>query len=142
MDYLVYVEHNAENLQFYLWYKSYVRRFNELPEKEKALSPEWIPETQDVPNLSKDSDQEAKKVKRNTIAAMMEIGSDANAVVAFSDEKDLLSARHASVIKDNASVMAPSIADSAKTLTNSEVTAQAGLKWQPCTSYSFTPSSR
>lgn len=41
MNYLKYVEHSAENLQFYLWYRDYVERFDKLPSPEKALSPEW-----------------------------------------------------------------------------------------------------
>ncbi|CAD0109323.1 unnamed protein product [Aureobasidium uvarum] len=36
-----YIEHSAENLQFYLWYRDYVERFDKLPASEKALSPEW-----------------------------------------------------------------------------------------------------
>ena len=40
MKYLVYIEHCAENLQFYLWYKDYVKRFGQLPKSEQALSPE------------------------------------------------------------------------------------------------------
>ncbi|RMD42656.1 hypothetical protein DV735_g2471, partial [Chaetothyriales sp. CBS 134920] len=41
MDFLVYIEHSAENLQFYLWYRDYVRRFFQLPEHLQKLSPEW-----------------------------------------------------------------------------------------------------
>jgi len=41
--YLLHVEHCAENLQFFLWYKDYVKRFDTLPESEKALAPEYRP---------------------------------------------------------------------------------------------------
>jgi hypothetical protein len=41
MDFLKYVEHSAENLQFFLWFKDYTKRFDQLPESESALSPEW-----------------------------------------------------------------------------------------------------
>jgi hypothetical protein len=41
MNFLKYIELSAENLQFFLWYRDYSKRFNELPESEKALSPEW-----------------------------------------------------------------------------------------------------
>jgi hypothetical protein len=44
MNYLIYVEHAAENLQFYLWLRDYTRRFAELPPSEAALSPEWVAE--------------------------------------------------------------------------------------------------
>ena len=42
MDYLIYVSHDAENLQFYLWLQDYTKRFDVLPSLEKSLSPEWI----------------------------------------------------------------------------------------------------
>ncbi|KAJ8106666.1 hypothetical protein OPT61_g9388 [Boeremia exigua] len=41
MNFLKYIELSAENLQFFLWYRDYSKRFNELPQSEKALSPEW-----------------------------------------------------------------------------------------------------
>lgn len=44
MDFLKYIEHDAENLQFFLWYKDYVKRFFALPEHEQRLSPEWTAE--------------------------------------------------------------------------------------------------
>jgi hypothetical protein len=138
MDYLVYIEHNAENLQFYLWYKDYVRRFNALPENEKKLSPEWTPEKAEVPNLVKDPETQTKnKTKRETISAMMEIGYDPKEPTLFGDGRMTLApARAVSIIKDNGSTVAPSITFSLATAPSAaEVTAQAGLKWQPCTMY-------
>jgi hypothetical protein len=41
LNYLKYHEHTAENLQFFLWYQDYVKRFNELPVSERNLAPEW-----------------------------------------------------------------------------------------------------
>ncbi|WPG97622.1 Hypothetical protein R9X50_00040200 [Acrodontium crateriforme] len=41
MNYLKYIEHSAENLQFFLWFKDYSDRFGKLPENEKSLAPEW-----------------------------------------------------------------------------------------------------
>lgn len=41
MNYLKYIELAAENLQFFLWYKDYVKRFGALAQSEKDLSPEW-----------------------------------------------------------------------------------------------------
>ncbi|KAH8153560.1 uncharacterized protein LAJ45_02373 [Morchella importuna] len=46
MRYLTYVEHSAENLQFYLWLRDYSARFEALPDNEKALSPEIAPYSQ------------------------------------------------------------------------------------------------
>lgn len=44
MNYLVYIEHAAENLQFFLWYRDYSKRFSELPLNEQVLAPEWTVE--------------------------------------------------------------------------------------------------
>ncbi|KAL6721921.1 hypothetical protein ACLMJK_001026 [Lecanora helva] len=44
MNYLVYIEHAAENLQFYLWYRDYSKRFSELPPTESSLAPTWSAE--------------------------------------------------------------------------------------------------
>lgn len=41
MNYLIYIEHAAENLQFFLWHRDYTRRFSTLPENEQRLAPEW-----------------------------------------------------------------------------------------------------
>jgi hypothetical protein len=43
LDYVKYIEHSEENLQFYLWYKSYEARFELLSSSEKILVPEWTP---------------------------------------------------------------------------------------------------
>ena len=44
MNYLIYIEHAAENLQFFLWYRDYTKRFFELPSKEASLAPIWSAE--------------------------------------------------------------------------------------------------
>jgi hypothetical protein len=41
MNYLLYIERTAEHLQFFLWYRGYIERFEALKSHEKALSPEW-----------------------------------------------------------------------------------------------------
>ena len=41
MNYLIYIERAAENLQFFLWYRDYSKRFFELSSNEQALAPEW-----------------------------------------------------------------------------------------------------
>jgi hypothetical protein len=52
MEFLKYVEHSAENLQFYLWFKDYVKRFEDLPTGERNLSPEWTPAQEDADNAA------------------------------------------------------------------------------------------
>ena len=41
MDYLVYVSHDAENLQFWLWLQDYTKRFYAAPKSDQLLSPPW-----------------------------------------------------------------------------------------------------
>lgn len=41
LNYLKYIEHSAENLQFYLWFQDYSARFEKLPKSEQVLSPVW-----------------------------------------------------------------------------------------------------
>lgn len=46
MNYLIYIEHSAENLQFFLWYRSYVSRFEGADTIDLVLAPEWTQEMQ------------------------------------------------------------------------------------------------
>jgi hypothetical protein len=130
MDYLVYVEYNAENLQFILWYRDYVRRFEALSVKEKALSPEWVPDVKDTPNLVDDPEKEEKRRRRReTVNPLDEY--DTRGVIVFSDDTDVPGSpptRHASILGR----AAPSIAPSTVAPSVAEATSQAGLKWQPC----------
>ena len=52
MDYLLYVSHTAENLQFYLWLQDYRQRFNQASRYEQALSPPWTEEMLSQQGLS------------------------------------------------------------------------------------------
>lgn len=52
MNYLIYIEHAAENLQFWLWYRNYAERFAELPANERNLAPEWTVEQAEAEALA------------------------------------------------------------------------------------------
>lgn len=41
MNYMLYIEHSAENLKFFLWLRDYTARFHKLKDYRKALAPEW-----------------------------------------------------------------------------------------------------
>lgn len=41
MNYLLYIEHSAENLQFFLWLRDYTQRFRTAATSDLALAPEW-----------------------------------------------------------------------------------------------------
>ncbi|KUI61933.1 hypothetical protein VP1G_09087 [Cytospora mali] len=47
MNYLIYIEHSAENLQFFLWHRDYNSRFNSANTSDLALAPEWTKEQQE-----------------------------------------------------------------------------------------------
>lgn len=74
MDFLVYIEHDAENLQFYLWYRDYVKRWSELPEREQALAPLWTSEQ--AQQARNEAMTEKSKKVNNPVAAQVFKGTD------------------------------------------------------------------
>ena len=60
-EYLGYVSHDAENLQFFLWFEDYSRRFIAASKSEQALSPPWYKAEVPRPH-SNDSNQTAATV--------------------------------------------------------------------------------
>ena len=48
MNYLKYIEHDAENLQFFLWARAYQAKFERLPASERNLSPDWTDSQSEV----------------------------------------------------------------------------------------------
>ncbi|KAI8077959.1 uncharacterized protein B0P05DRAFT_543497 [Gilbertella persicaria] len=69
--YLLNKEHSGENLDFYFWYLDYCKRFNKLPEHEKAKSPP--PKERATPasyNLPLDT-LKKRKQRRNTNPLMI-----------------------------------------------------------------------
>ena len=67
VNYLKYIELSSENIHFYLWFQDYAKRFNRLPDNEKALSPPWQPVVNDLsikgPDLSRQNDDFLADVK-------------------------------------------------------------------------------
>jgi hypothetical protein len=122
MDYLIYVERNAENLQFYLWYIDYVRRWNELPAKDRALSPEWQPEPVEILNLVKEKDRRSRPI--SSINSPLQTNFE-NAISEEFEGKGIKSDGCSFITASARGSVAPTVA---------EINAQAGLKWQPCVS--------
>ncbi|KAI1499993.1 hypothetical protein F5X99DRAFT_430067 [Biscogniauxia marginata] len=75
MNYLIYIEHSAENLQFFIWYRDYVKRFNEATATDIALALEWTRamEEETVARIQKDA---ADKRKKDHPAASIFKGTD------------------------------------------------------------------
>ncbi|KAF5512481.1 hypothetical protein CGCA056_v012567 [Colletotrichum aenigma] len=63
MNYLVYIELAAENLQFFLWHRDYTKRFQEAKTSDLALAPEWTTaqENEVLQRLFKDKSQRMRK---------------------------------------------------------------------------------
>lgn len=83
MNYLKYIEHAAENLQFFLWHRDYTKRFNELPESERALSPEWTLAQVEAEALATQTQGRQKKLSP-TAAAVFK-GTDFDSTVKVSE---------------------------------------------------------
>jgi hypothetical protein len=66
MNYLIYVERSAENLQFFLWYRDYERRFADAKTADLALAPEWTQTMEDeaVARIKKDHAEKARKAPK------------------------------------------------------------------------------
>jgi hypothetical protein len=75
INYLIYVEHSAENLQFFLWYKDYIKRFESANTADIALAPEWTPAMQ-VETMAKLRKANLEKTRRDEGAADMFKGTD------------------------------------------------------------------
>jgi hypothetical protein len=69
MDFLKYIEYDPENLQFFLWYKDYVKRFFQMPEHEQKLAPEWTPEQAQAEKKAMESEK-PKKAAIDTTAGL------------------------------------------------------------------------
>lgn len=71
MNYLKYIEHAAENLQFWLWFRDYAKRFSDLPESERCLAPEWTAEQAEAENVVNQGTPPAmKNLSPETLAAL------------------------------------------------------------------------
>ncbi|KAI1478268.1 hypothetical protein F4774DRAFT_419560 [Daldinia eschscholtzii] len=75
MNYLIYIEHSAENLQFFLWYRDYVKRFKEASTLDTKLSPEWTQAMEDATTAKIQKDV-VEKMRREPKAVAMFKGTD------------------------------------------------------------------
>jgi len=72
MDYLVYVEYEAETLQFFLWYCDYIKRWMELSPKQKAMAPKWDPENKRPVTSHSRNGSLREKAKMGTILDILD----------------------------------------------------------------------
>lgn len=149
MNYLKYIEHAAENLQFYLWLRQYTAKFEALPESEKKLSPEWTMTQAESEKIAMEQTGRMK-VSADTAAALKGTGFDSTPRVNESEKPNPFGTPERTPSEDSGSgrasesVMSSNDARSAAWLSmqtiNSEDTkkradaafGEAGLKWKPC----------
>lgn len=144
MNYLKYIEHAAENLQFYLWFHDYSARFNNLAESERALSPEWTREQAEAEATSAAQQNRTKKQANAEAHAILKDTSfdDANSAhvnergdpfhtppaVSFDESRVGVMSDYASTNGDDTLVTSAKARGIA-----SQAFGDAGMKWQPCT---------
>lgn len=74
MNFLVYIEHSAENLHFWLWYKDYAKRFHPADTLDMALAPQWSQAMEDA--MARIRKEHAEKLRPEPRAASMFKGTD------------------------------------------------------------------
>jgi hypothetical protein len=125
MDYLVYIAHDAENLQFFLWLRDYTERFNALTESQQNLSPEWVPTV--TPQLIAGNATTAKKLQKTVV----ELGVERD-MTAFYDDTITAPPTH---VRNSRVSFSPS--EEAQKQAVVDANPQAGLKWQSSTIQPF-----
>ncbi len=75
MNYLIYIEHAAENLQFFLWHRDYTKRFSALPDGERRLAPEWTVEQAEAEAMATQNNTNNTKLVSPETAAVFQ-GTD------------------------------------------------------------------
>jgi hypothetical protein len=137
MNYLKYIERDAENLQFYLWYKDYTTRFANLPDSEKRLSPEWTAEQAQADTAAYRAQIASKKISPETAAVMKGFEQDSENEKSeegnpFNDSRDATIADRDTASVDTRPLSAAHTTKSAYSQRAESAFDEAGLKWQPC----------
>jgi len=88
MNYLKYIEHAAENLQFYLWHQAYTKEFEELPASEKSLFPEWTLSKAESEALASQNYMRQMKISADTAATLKGTGLDSTPMIHETDKTD------------------------------------------------------
>ncbi len=133
MDYLYYVEHSAESLQFFLWYYDYIQRWSQLSPKEKALSAVWDPDQAKEPKSRYITYSHKREMsdKMNKILSIMD--SDAKRAESGSEGKQAAQSDTSPASKNFSRPRTPSVS------TIESSTESTASDWQPCRSYSPCP---
>ena len=85
MNYLKYIEFSAENLQFFLWFYDYEKRFEQLDPMTKLLAPEWTATQIDVETMITQF-KATNQVKNREVATILQGTIFDSKAKAFSSE--------------------------------------------------------
>jgi hypothetical protein len=145
MNYLKYIEHAAENLQFFLWFHDYSARFNNLAEGERALSPEWTREQAEAEAASAAQQTRTKHANAEANVILQGTSFDDGNSGQANDRGDPFhtppavsfdESRGGATVSDYGSATTgdETLVSSAKARgIASQAFGDAGMKWQPCT---------
>ena len=138
MDYLVYVSHDAENLQFWLWLQEYTKKFYAAQASEQALSPPWSVVDPPQPMSSEANQPPKTSDKPKFGASEYEINFDQEPPPPPMSPTSPMSPQF-----DKQSLFS-GIANSNRSAMDSveDANAQMGLKWQSCTPPFLLPKPR
>ncbi|KAK3074471.1 hypothetical protein LTR53_003079 [Teratosphaeriaceae sp. CCFEE 6253] len=146
MNYLRYIEHSAENLQFFLWHRDYCSRWDQLPENERALAPAWSAAQAEAGALGNTNQSGVTRMSPN-VAALLKDTDFANGASRYtSDRADpFITPEQGSVdekrdpMSDYGSSMGDDSFASHQTHQTmaSEAFGEAGMKWKPFTAQPY-----
>lgn len=144
MNYLKYIERSAENLQFYLWHRDYTKRFNELPEGERTLSPEWTVEIAEKEALAAQNPRRTDKLSPEAAAVFKGTTFESKTHIDPTQHRENdpfgtppgtpLTNQRGAVSMDSSHSGDHSISTNKVSIVKKAEGAfeDAGLKWQPC----------
>jgi hypothetical protein len=145
MDYLIYIEHAAENLQFFLWLRDYTKRFSELPAGERALAAEWTLGKSEVEASNAQSPGGLPRKVAPETAAIFKGSDFANEGRSKTEEPNPFNTPPCTPgdMEKNSTAATTVVSDGSSTLKSSHPNfaekaagafENADLKWQPCKS--------
>ena len=136
MNYLKYIELSAENLQFYLWLQDYTKRFEQLSEHEKALSPEWKGNVGDIPTTAPDLSSQRELASTSGAESHVEPGNEYSSNSSDSEKEDssltLPTSDQDDVEKTPGATLAVDHAHMRHLKNFEEAFDEVGVKLQPC----------
>ena len=137
MNYLKYIEHDAENLQFYLWFRDYKTRFADLPDSEKSLSPEWTNELAQADAATYRTGTTSKKMTLETAEVMKAFDEEhgnkkPDDTDPFNDSRESTATDHDATSIDTPAQSAMLSVKTGFSQKAESAFEEAGLKWQPC----------